>query len=204
MVIFTPLDFPTLVPDDWDVFWDIWERKSGPLIKNLTNVDYSPVQVGSTGIWRGLDLWPSYCNPIHNPVWGAPHYDASSQLPNFYKTINAFSEKFKLYRVRLIQSNLNIPAHTDNGVDNWNIRAYMHYTSSKSQWYFTKPNDLERHYINMPDETMWFAYNDGLSWHGSDYDPDHKKILIQLYFVGDVSDVIQHSIEKYKDYTIEF
>jgi hypothetical protein len=56
----------------------------------------------------------------------------------------------------------------------------------------------------MPDETMWFAYNDGLSWHGSDYDPDHKKILIQLYFKGDVSDVIEHSIEKYKDYIIEF
>ncbi len=200
MVIFAPLDFPQLVPDDWDVFWDIWERKSGPLVKRLVNTELSTVEPGTEGYWKGLDLWITQ----YPTVWDAPAYDASKELPNFYKTIDSFSRKIRLYKLRLMQSTCDIKAHTDNNVDNWNVRGLMHYTSDKSQWYFTKPNDDERHYINMPKDTMWFAYNDGASWHGTDFDPNHKKILIQLYFVGDMSEVIQQSISKYKDYTIEF
>jgi hypothetical protein len=95
-------------------------------------------------------------------------------------------------------------SHTDDGVDKWSIRAYFHYTDLCSQWYFTKPRDVNgtRQYLHLPSETNWFAYNDKHCWHGTDYNPDYPKILLQVFSLRNNLSLVNHSIEKYKDYTI--
>jgi hypothetical protein len=109
--------------------------------------------------------------------------------------------------IRLVESQKNFLAHTDGNLDTWQMRAYLHFTSSKSQWYFTKPHDPDgdRTYMNLPQETNWFAYNDSNSWHGTDFDPDNKKILLQVFYNTIIPpSLITQSINKYKNYTIDF
>lgn len=57
MLIFTPIDLPLIQPDDWDIFWDIWNTHSAPLIKVKKNTDISLAEVGSDNIWTGIDIY---------------------------------------------------------------------------------------------------------------------------------------------------
>jgi hypothetical protein len=42
-VLFTPLDIPKIVPNDWDQWWEVWNNKSDKLIKihNNHNLGYN-------------------------------------------------------------------------------------------------------------------------------------------------------------------
>lgn len=202
MLFFTPIDLPKIEPDNWEVFWNIWNTHSEPLVKVKQNTDLSIAPVGSSHIWTGLDVYKKFNNQM---PYIAPYVDISKLLPNMYNQLLDIAPN--LYRVRLLQSQVNIASHTDNNINFWNLRAFLHNTSSYTQWYFTKPNDSlgERTYINMPDDTNWFMYNDKHCWHGTDYDPNNKKILLQAFCIGSpMNNLLDKSSIKYKDFTLEY
>jgi hypothetical protein len=205
MIIFTPVDLPKLEPDNWDKFWEMWNATANNLTKRRKNVDTSDASVGSSEIWKGIDI---YRLAQGITAWDAPYYDISTEFPNMFNTIIKMQETgMKIYQVRLITSLLDVKAHTDDNLDRWAYRSYFHYTSPKSQWYFTNPGDKDgdRRYIDLPKDANWFAYNDKYCWHGTDYDKEHPKILAQLYVADQaVATKFAHAnIEKYKEYTIE-
>lgn len=205
MIIFTPVDLPKLEPDNWDKFWEVWNKHSDKLTKKRVNVDTSDASVGSSEIWKGLDIYKMVEGVT---VWEAPYYNIENDFPKMHENILKLQETgLKIYQVRLITSLLNVRAHTDDNLDRWAYRSYFHYTSPKSQWYFTKAGDPDgdRHYIELPDNNHWFAYNDKNCWHGTDYDPEHPKILAQLYCAAQTvaTQLAQDNIEKYKQYTID-
>lgn len=201
MIIFAPADLPKIEPDNWDVFWNIWNTHNKPLVKKVMNTQYSEAKLGDNSAWYGLDI---YKGPYNIPVsYEAPYYDISKELPNLHKFLSTFD---KLCLVaRLSQSTYNIPSHTDNDADRWSLRAYFYYTSPAEQWYFTKPFDRhgKKTYINRSPDTNWFIYNDKHSWHGTDFDSNHKKILLQIYSLSNYSKLAEKSIEKYRTYTID-
>lgn len=201
MIIATPLDLPKIEPDDWDTFWKIWKTYSGPLHKVKQNHNKSPALVGSNNIWNGLDIIKMSTGFT---FWEAPYYDIKKDLPKMYDLIMSIDPT--AFRVRLVQSTTNIVAHTDDDRDKWNIRALLHYTSDTSQWYFTEPNvpNGKRTYLKIPENTNWFVYNDKHAWHGTDYDPNNKKILLQIYSFYSKTDLVEQGIKKYKDFVIEF
>jgi hypothetical protein len=200
MIVYTPLNLPKLEPDNWEVFWNIWNTHSDVLVKKSVNIVNSRSPVGSNNVWVGLDIFSKWNLKVS---WDCPYYDISNDLPVMRESIDRLNLK-TLYRVRLIQSMVDVEAHTDNNTDRWNIRGYLHYTSTQPQWYFTKPRDTIKTYSTMPNDLQWFGYNDKYAWHGSDYDPNHKKILIQLFFLENVNNLIQDNINVYKEYTIEY
>lgn len=202
MLIFTPMDLPKIEPDNWDVFWDIWNTHSAPLTKVNQNTETSIAPIGSDDIWTGIDIYNKYNNTM---PYTAPYVDIEHALPNMYKALLSISTD--VYRVRLLQSQTNILAHTDNNKDRWNIRAFLYGDTAPNQWYFTKPYDShgERTYIKMPTDTNWFMYNDKYCWHGTDFEPNHKKILIQVFCIDPkLTKLIDNGTQKYKEYTLEF
>jgi len=202
MLVFTPIDLPKIEPDDWLVFWEMWNQYKGTVSKVHMNYALSPAQVGSTSIWTGLDIYKKVNTPM---TWEAPFFDIKHSLPNMYNAINSLS--INIIRARLVQSQIPMHSHSDDNVDCWNIRAFIHGNNPHKQWYFTKPNDTlgERTYIKMPPDTNWFMYNDLHCWHGTDFDPDNKKILLQIFCIGNPSvDYLTSSTKKYEQYTIEF
>jgi hypothetical protein len=202
MIIATPLDIPRIEPDDWDVFWNIWNTYSGPLTKQFLNNGSEINPKTAPKIWRGLDLYDAW---PYGTAWQPPLFEADRLFPKMFKTIFDLNLK-SLYRVRVISSLMPVGAHSDDSADKWSIRAFLHHPSTEQQWYFTIPNDRNgpRKYLRMPEDTNWFAYHDNLAWHGTDYDAQHPKILLQLYSkpILTSDDLIQRSFSKYKDYTI--
>lgn len=201
MIIYTPVDLPKIEPDNWEVFWDIWNTHTNNLVKTKSNTSLSCAPIGSTDLWLGLDIIKK---PIIYTSWQASFFDIKDSLPNMYNSLATLFPNANV--IRLVQSQKNVMAHTDDNINIWHLRAYLHYTSSKSQWYFTKPHkpDGDRTYIDLPKETNWFAYNDLNCWHGSDFDSDNKKILLQVFSKNISPSLIAESVTKYKNYTIDF
>lgn len=200
MIVYTPLNLPKIEPDNWDVFWNMWNNHSDIAVKRSMNFNGSRSKIGDSNIWRGLDIFKVGNIPTS---WECPYFDIRNTLPLLYEAIRNLKIR-SLYRVRLLQSISDIGSHSDDNNDTWKVRAFLYYPSTVPQWYFTKPNDTERVYIDLPESTNWFAYNDKHAWHGTDYDPENKKILLQLYFLEPIDDLIKSSIEIYKPYTISF
>jgi hypothetical protein len=200
MIVATPLDLPIIKPDNWDVFWNIWHTYAKDLTKVKMNLR-SPVPVSAREVWTGLDIFKS--DKGYDISWSAPFYDIKDDLPIMSNTIRQLP--FAIERVRIIQSVKNIPAHSDDSIDWWNIRAMFHYTDPNQQWFFTRPGDRsEKFFLNMPEDTNWFAYNDSTCWHGSVYNEQHRKLLIQVYLLDkDITALLNSSIKKYKEYTIK-
>jgi hypothetical protein len=201
MIIYTPVDLPKIEPDNWEVFWDIWNKHKNYLVKTKNNTSLSRTPIGATDLWLGLDILKKTTGFT---AWQAPFFDIKHSLPNMYNSLTTLLPNAGV--IRLVQSQKDFIAHTDDNINIWYLRAYLHYTDSKSQWYFTKPHDThgDRAYINLPESTNWFAYNDRHCWHGTDFDPNNKKILLQVFFNPVPPNLLIQSIKKYKDYTIEF
>lgn len=204
MIIYTPLDLPKIEPDNWDTFWDIWNQHSGNLVKTVSNGAHSDSAVGRNDVWRGLDI---YTNPNISikPGWTAPFYDIKPRLPKLYNTLISLPIN-GVRRIRLVSSMMKVDPHSDDVRDTWVARAYFHYTAPKEQWFFTRPGDFhgKRTYITRPSETNWFSYNDLHCWHATDYSEEYPKILLQVYSQSMPQELIDASITKYKDYTINY
>lgn len=205
---------PKLKVDDWDIFWDIWNKHSILMYKKPTPADVKkPIlytRNGGDGVWRGFDLY-HHEHYHHFPLlWNAPLVNVQKKLPIMYECIQDIISLFPMHCIRLAESQLEIPSHTDDDMDVWRMRGYLHYTSKVSQWYFTKPKDINgrRYYMHLPKETSWFAYHDKNAWHGTNFDENNKKILIQLFAKPDADKNIELAVKngaaKYKNYTIEF
>lgn len=202
MIIYTPLDLPKIEPDDWSIFWGIWNQYSGNLTKVLPNGNHSNSAVGRNDLWQGLDI---YKDPKSYNGWQAPFYDVKEKLPKLHNTITSLPIS-NVRQIRLVSSKSDLNPHSDDVKDMWVARAYFHYTSPKEQWYFTRPGDRDgtRTYITRPSETNWFAYNDKHCWHATEHDHNHPKILLQVFASSLSKELIYQSITKYKDYTITY
>lgn len=203
MIVATPLNLPALVPDDWSVFWNIWNNYGKPIVKTQQNHKGSYSKIGDTDVWKGLDI---YKNNLFRSAWTAPYYDIREELPLMYQMVTKNPVLSLVTGVRVVESLGTIPPHTDDNIDRWNVRAMLHYTDPNPQWFFTKPNDMKNiSFLTLPASTNWFAYNDKHTWHGSKYNPDHPKLLIQFFGVGfKGNQFLEKSAEMYKEYTISY
>jgi hypothetical protein len=202
MIVATPLDLPLIQPDDWSTFWNIWNTHAAPLIKTHQNHKDSEAEIGNSSVWKGIDI---YKKNLYTMSWKAPYYDIQKELPLMHQMIQNCLPFGITNCVRVIESLKNIPPHTDAGLNQWNVRAMLRYTDKSPQWFFVRPNNKEDvTYLQLPESTNWFAYNDKDCLHGSIYNPDHPKLLIQLYGLVLDKDLLTRSIEKYKEYTISY
>lgn len=202
MIIATPLNLPKIEPDNWDIFWKIWNKEAKPLTKIFMNHSESKGQIGNDNSWIGLDI---YKKIYLNTSYDAPFFDIKNDLPLMHELIKSLPLKL-MYRVRILQSLIDIPPHTDDNKNKWSIRAMLKCEDPESQWYFTKPyasSSDPKYYLKMPPDTNWFAYNDKHCWHGTTYNKKDPKLLIQIYSVDENLDLIKQSINKYSNYNIK-
>ena len=203
MIVATPLDLPPILPDDWSTFWSIWNNHAANLIKTRNSHKESYAEVGNNEVWKGIDIYKKNLYPI---AWQAPYYDIREKLPLMYNMIETCTPFVFTERVRVIESLQNITPHTDDNVDHWNVRAILHCTDPNPQWIFTRPGNIKDAVaFRLPESTNWFAYNDKHCWHGSIYNPEHPKLLIQVYGMGFKNKkLLVQSIEKYKGHTVVY
>lgn len=200
MIVATPLDLPVIAPDNWEVFWSIWNREAKNAVKVRKNTDYSNAILGQDNLWSALDIYKTHDLDLS---WQVPFYDIKEELPMMHQAIVDLPFKY-VHRVRILNSLQDIDPHTDDGQDKWAVRALLHCNDTEPQWYFTKPGSIsEKKFFSLPSNTNWFAYNDKHCWHGSIFKTEYPKLIIQVFMFGKDNPIINSSISKYKDYTID-
>lgn len=203
---FTPILLPNIVPDSWNSFWNIWNSTADQVLKFKHPHDAeSRLKVGDTTTWKGMEIYDPSAGTNKSKSVSMPIIDIRESLPKMFGTLMSLKPFFKNFSITMIQSVTAIGAHTDRNLDSWMVRCFFHYPAANEQWYFTRPNDHmgERTYIQMPQDTTWFAFNDKNSWHGTDYDMQYPKILIKIY--GSLRDqVLQENFARYKNYVLSF
>ena len=196
MIVSTPLDFPKLVPDDWDKWNAIWDEHAKPLTKKR------PSPNKAAGLHVGFDM---FREGWFEPVYDAPHVYMDKIYPSFMQQIMALP--VKIYCVRAVMSLGDFRPHVDNFSPSWIIRSLLQDTSPTPQWYYTDMKNENVKYQTLPEETNWWAYHDGIVKHGTTYNEDHKKILIQVFSKIDETQKFiddQLASSKYKDFQISY
>ena len=204
MIVAMPLAIDKIEPDDWNTFNKIWEDHSDFLVKvaYLENNPYkSDSPLGKSDLWKSLDIFRSN---KHNTIWDGPYFDIKEALPKMYSSI--LKLPFNVNTVRIISSVQEVLPHSDNGTDQWEVRAFLRCENPSKEWFFTPRNLPEQKiFIKMPNDTNWFAYNDKFCFHGSHVNTEIPKLLIQIFYDGNLDELVKNlSLTKYSKYTINF
>lgn len=171
MIISTPLNLPKLVPSDWDKWFSIWSQHGQQLKKTRGNHN------SMSGLHFGFDV---YKHERALTDYDAVKIDMESLWPEFYQELMDMIP-VEPYVVRFVMSTGDFPAHTDNAFRNWQLRSLFYHPDPNPQWYFTDLDGERKEFLRMPEQTNWFAYLDGACKHGTHYNPEHPKILLQIF-----------------------
>jgi hypothetical protein len=139
---------------------------------------------------------------MHSVAYQPPAVVLKTVYPSFYRQLKA-ALPFYIFGVRFCQSQDSFPAHRDNHKPSWQLRCMMQ--GSSDQWYYERLNKTDRKPLVLSPETNWWSYLDGECLHGTEFKPDDKKTLVQVYSLPlTFKRLSEDGIRKFPGYQIEF
>jgi len=198
-VISVPLDFPKVVPNDWDKWNKIWEKN-----KKISKKIAGTKNAGQAN-WYGLDIYVKDGIDASDVV----KYQCDNiNCPDLFSSLFDNLDKFpiELHVVRVVESIYNVAPHHDHATESnyHSLRSLLYNTNTKPVWYYLTDNN-QKHYLELPETTNTWYYNDIKLKHGTDYYKNYTKQLI-MYRGRVKEDIlnyqIQKSVEKYKKFAI--
>lgn len=219
-----PLDIPRIEPDDWDLFWRLWNEK---------NADITRANPQESQYWKGLCCWLNpaidhtkfnYSNTVID--------DWSKHFPKMFEQIKTCLPFFSLEKI-VLWSNINtVNPHFDPDVVIYpwpdSLRIMLWDTNDQPTFYVNKrparsedfnpspvtvrtggtgygiksdrvPND-KRMYVDLPADTNTFVFNNGAFLHGADL--AKPKIIMAVKGRPNIYKwlkALESSYNKYKD-----
>lgn len=193
MIVSTPIKFPALVPDDWDKWWDIWNKHAKPLVKTGVSPN------SESGLHFGFDV---YKVEQFKAVYTAEFVDLKELYPSLFSQI--MSLPVTIHNVRFVRSLGHFPAHVDEMAPTWALRNMFHCDDPKPQWYYTSLDGTYKKYLPLPENRNWWAYYDGYIKHGTIYREEYPKIIVQVFADSeDVKRLAENSFSKFPDHLID-
>lgn len=220
-----PLDVPRIEPDNWDLFWQLWNEKSGIIGRAAKQEDQ---------MWKGLTIWTRPDVDTTKFNYAAENYeDWSLHFPQMFEQIKNCVPWLALEKV-VLWSNVNaIQPHFDPDyvIFPWpdSLRIMLWDTNEAPTFYMNKwPKRSEefnpppvtvrsggtgyglgtitipqeqRMYVNLPKDTNAFVFNNGAFLHGADL--AKPKIIMAVKGRPNIYKwlrTLEASYEKYKDY----
>lgn len=224
-VPWVPVDVPKIEPDDWDLFWKLWNEK---------NSDITRGNPKESQYWKGLCCWLNpaidhtkfnYSNTVVD--------DWSGHFPKMFEQIRNCLPFYSIEKI-VLWSNINeVNPHFDPDVVIYpfpdSLRVMIWDTNEEPTFYVGKwpkrdaefnpatvavktggtgygikssriPED-KRMYVNLPPDTNTFVFNNGAFLHGARL--AKPKIIMAIKGRIDVYKwlkALESSYNKYKDY----
>jgi hypothetical protein len=210
-LVWSALDAPKLEPADWDLFWAQWHKHAGASYIDKAdpkgNKDPTYEKTGKrTAFFKGLNLYAKNEKDLEDGHWRLPYLDYKEIFPNLlddiYKAVPWIEE---VVVCRLWNSTMDIPYHKDHTLENVSVRSMIYDENEKPTFKLWKPG-ITRVYVELPDTTNWFAYNNTTCLHGSDkIEGMEKIILLIIHKTKNKEQMIKHleiSAEKYPNHLL--
>lgn len=199
---FIVFDLPKFELDDQEKFLNVWHNQNvdcGRIKKDIA----SPYTVDPTPRFRCVDILD--VTPDQEKIWTSNFYDMTAVIPRFYQQMYDLLPFKKINYVRLWQSKQNIRWHRD---DSWwyvnfpsEIRIMMYNENSTGTLGIipeTKPANIK--FVNLPEESNSFAFNNVRCLHGSYKHNNVEKILACFSGILDLDKfdkLLENSASKY-------
>jgi hypothetical protein len=197
MILYTPLDIPKIVPNDWEAWWKVWETRDF-LVKTTPNHNYDELAHLN---WKGVDL---YQRPGAMPVYQSPQVEKSPVVDDLVQQVfDAY--KVEIDSIRVIENQRKINFHSDNTFPSPQIRSVLWSTYKNPLWKLKYHN--EERQMKLPESTNSFYFFDYPLEHEAEYEEDESKGLLVVYsrkfYQSHILNLAKQSSEKYKEYAWE-
>jgi len=185
---------PKIVPDDLEQFVDFYYKHAGdglrlrPSYDEPWNKDDHPQGQSSSWhnpLWKSLEI---YKNPKADDWFGTNTIDTISVdgaklFPKLQQQIFDVMPFNELFFIRFWSNQMPIGLHKDQ---DWtfnipmSFRAIIHDENTQPTFYLSKSREhVEKIYVDLPNDTNTFAFNNGSTfWHGADFFGPHKILLV--------------------------
>jgi len=178
-LIWTALDTPSVYPKDWDLFWSAWNQHSGSshIIKSdPAGNNYSETSK-DVDFFRGLDIYAKEPILLTDNHWKVPFLNYTEIFPNLLDDLNTAFPWADILFCRLWMSNMPIPWHRDHTSEPGTLRAMIYDENPQPTFkIFNAKSGVQ--FIDLPDETNTFMYNNKTCLHGSDRQEGINKIVL--------------------------
>lgn len=211
-------DLPIIEVDDWEKFWDIWNRESivssrlkndiasSSLVKNgMTLEEYQK----QGAVFKALEVIDKDPNgELIDKVWSWKFIDLSKEFPKFYQQINDLLPYRNLFNVRLWQSLRPVGIHRD-GAWECNLPSEFRvslYDENPEPVLCIEPELVPENakFINLPKtETNTFGFNNVRCFHWSKKPGKWEKIILIPWGQPDLyklEKLIENGIKKYPQF----
>lgn len=194
-----PLIFPKIVPDDWDTWNRVWNKNKKFISKIQKTLNAGQV------FWVGFDIYvKDNIDADDITKYKCENLNCPELFSSFFNNIDEFP--MDVYVVRVLQSLAPVVPHYDYATDSdrHSLRSLLVDNNTKPTWFY-KMRDDSKIYLQLPEDTNTWYYNDKLLKHGTDYTNGQNKQLIM--YRGKIREdkldfLLKKSIEKYRDYSL--
>jgi len=196
--ISVPLDFPKVEPNDWEKWNKVWETNKKIVHKIATTKNTGQVP------WIGFDIYVKDGIDADDVI---KYHGENVNCPELFNSLfdNLDKLPIDLHVVRVLQSTGRVKAHQDFAVeaDYQSIRSILYDNNPKQTWYYE--SNQKKQYLNLPEETNTWWYDDAKIKHATDFYEGYSKQLIM--YRGTIkqpllSSMVNQGVNKYPEYVI--
>lgn len=189
------LDIPKIEPDNWNLWWELWNLNKKPVKKIEQNHNKSFVE------WEGFEIFrKDTVEPT--TLYDFYYFNLEKYFPKMFLSISKLPLTVK--NIIAVSSKNFVLPHTDFNKKNfYSIRCMLFNNNLNSTFYYYK--NYKKVYQELPNTSNTWIYNDSIYPHGTDFNSKFFKIL--LIISGEIiedkmSMLIEQSIRKYEHYCI--
>jgi hypothetical protein len=193
-ILYTPLDIPLLPLSNRDSIIDLYKEHATSINK--------PTDINLPVFWKGITCYkgPSFTSEMLMHV--GTYIDMSSLLQEEVNILNTHLP-IEVESISLWTNVQYVPPHQDKLLYDTRLDFRFRFVIAQDKKSFFIDYNNKKRYINLPDSTNTFCFNNQPCSHGASFDPDNFKILgVVRGKINDeqkLSNLLESSIQKYSD-----
>lgn len=178
-LVWTTLDAPRIEPKDWDLFWNAWNQHAGSshIVKSDPAGNRASDSSKQIDFFKGLNIYAKTQNLLDDNHWQVPYLNYKEIFPNVVEDLEAAFPWAEIVFCRLWMSNQPIPWHRDHSTEPGALRAMIYNENKKPTFKVWHPR-AGTNYVDLPEESNSFIYNNSTCMHGSDREDGVNKIIL--------------------------
>ncbi len=180
-LVWTVLDAPKIEPANWELFWDAWEKHSGSsyIVKSDPAGNVASENSKKIDFFKGLNIYASHPSLLEDNHWQVPYLPYQEIFPDLLEQLEVAFPWAEILFCRLWMSNQPIPWHRDHSTEPGALRAMIYNENKRPTFKVFHPR-AGTNYVNLPEDSNSFMYNNSTCMHGSDRDEGINKIIMLM------------------------
>ncbi len=196
-LVWTTLDAPKIEPENWEKFWAAWNAHAGAshITKSDPAGNIASDNAKKIDFFKGLNIYAAHESLLTDNHWEVPFLDYKEIFPNVLDDLHAAFPWAEVVFCRLWMSNVPIPMHRDHSTEPGALRAMIYNENKKPTFKVWNPR-AGTNYVDLPEESNSFIYNNATCFHGSDRSDGVNKIILLVIHRTKDKDMLNEHLRK--------